>query len=132
MYKPAAEKAMDYKQEINRMKKHREKFLPALNEVLANHMDIRRSGTPAEISESPYIFIILELIDIEMLDPEAFVVTMQRSSIETVYQNGLYPLTAAGESFMQENFNAKKKMLQKSVIIITICILFFLLIWRIM
>ena len=123
----------NYKKEINKMKKHRGKYPPAIQEVLSNHTDIQKTGVSAEISSSPNIFVILELIDIGMLAPEAFTVSMDRSSIKAVFQNKLYPLTSLGYNFLQETLKTKRKHIIQRVdisilvilIIIIICIVFY-------
>ena len=89
---------MDYKRELNKMKKHRRLYHPALRRMMALYKGTSRPEFPVEISDFNEMIIILELIDVGYLDEEAFIITRRFGDITGLAYTGDYPFTESGES----------------------------------
>lgn len=89
---------MNYKRELQKIERHRTRYYPAMKFI----MDLRAGGAdlPVDITDSGETFILLELLDIGYIDPDALVVQRGISSITHVYYTGRYPLTPAGEAML--------------------------------
>jgi hypothetical protein len=93
----------DYKKEMTAMKRHRTSYAPTLKA-----MERRYRGTPAEnlplnLTDEVDITVILELLDIGYLDPDAFVVTKKFGHIERVSYIGQDPLADRGRALLRDS-----------------------------
>ncbi len=94
---------MDLKREMNRMKKHREKYGPVLMRLLEVYSEIKPEDFPVDIRDMEDIGIALELLDIGYIHEDALVVKKGFNEITGVYLRDMYPLTEKGDSFLEKS-----------------------------
>lgn len=85
---------MNYKKELKKMIDHRKKYIP----VLKRMMDIyeEKIQENRNITDDPDLLLILELIDLEYLDVNAFLIDKRFGNIENIYYKGRFPFTDFG------------------------------------
>ncbi|MBN1532662.1 MAG: hypothetical protein JXA20_08375 [Spirochaetes bacterium] len=87
---------MDYKDQLRKMKKHRKRYFPVVERLLAIHGETGGDRVRHEITDIDDMVIILELLDLGYLDADSFIVVRSFDDVSRIYYNGRYPLTAAG------------------------------------
>lgn len=90
---------MDYKKELDKIRKHRKSYFPAVSMLMDLHDDAGRHDAAIELINDRRALVILELIDIGYLDENALIVRRRFDDIVSIVYNGRYPLTDAGERF---------------------------------
>lgn len=111
---------VNYKQELSKLKNHREKYFPVMTGLVRMYDTLKDSDFPVEIINAEEMMFILELIDIGYLDAEAFVIKKDFGDITGLFYNGEYPLTESGEYTYKE-----KRLKNNSIFIILILTLIF-------
>ena len=94
---------MDYKEELNKLKKHRKQYHPVMAGIMDMHDHLNQAEFPIIITALKEMLIICELLDIGYLDPNALIVKKKFDDITGVLYNGEYPLTEKGELFFIQN-----------------------------
>ena len=89
---------MDYRNELKKMKKHRRRYRPAVEALMRMYHSFPAGGEPIDLNGREDLTVMLELIDIGYLDPDAFNITTRFGDIASVRYNGRYPLTPSGEA----------------------------------
>ncbi len=90
---------MNYRRELRKYGKHRKKYRPVMSMLLNLHDAAGRAEVPVIITGQNDMLIILELIDIGYLDPEALIVKKKFGDIAGVAYNGMFPFTEKGTAF---------------------------------
>jgi hypothetical protein len=90
---------MNYRSELKKYKKHRKKFHPVMSMLLNFHDTAGNADVPIMVADQNEMLIILELIDIGYLDPEALIVKKRFGDIAAVAYNGKFPFTEEGTVF---------------------------------
>ncbi len=88
---------MNLKREMDKLKKHRQKYFPVIRYLLEVHGGDGDFSFPMEIEDASDKFVILELLDLGYLDKNAFFIKKDFIEITGVYFRGDYPLTKSGE-----------------------------------
>jgi len=91
---------MNYKYELKKYKKHRKKYLPVVAKLLDMHTALHDDDFPVTIADTNVMLVILELLDIGYLDPDALIIKKKFESIAGLIYNGKYPLTKKGDVFL--------------------------------
>jgi hypothetical protein len=87
---------MNYRSELRKYKKQRKKYRPVMSMLLDLHDTAGPADVPIAIADQKDMLIILELIDIGYLDPEALIVKKKFGDIAGVAYNGKFPFTEKG------------------------------------
>jgi len=112
---------MDYKKEMKRLEKGREKYFPVMDAL----MDMKLPGDgPSQITDPEMMRVVLELLDIGYLDPDAFVVNKKFSEIRGLFFRGGNPITAEGWKEYKRNYITKRTGLRRRLFLLAF--LFFL------
>lgn len=106
---------MNYTREIGKLIAHRKRYYPVMVWLLGLHTGVRTENLPREITENDMMLTGLELLDIEYLDPEAFVVKKAFGDIRNFYYIGGYPFTAKGAAYMEEE-GRRRRLLRVKII----------------
>ena len=93
---------MNYKNELKKYKKHRKKFFPVAAKLLDMHTSLHDDDFPVTIADTNVMLVMLELLDIGYLDPNAFIIKKKFESIAGLNYNGKYPLTKKGDVFLHQ------------------------------
>jgi hypothetical protein len=93
---------MNYKDELRKMKKHRDKYFPVMKNLLMLHDEIKENPGQYEFTDFNEMIIILELLDLGYLNKETFIVVKFLDDVTRILYNGRYPLTAAGFAVLGE------------------------------
>ena len=96
---------MDYRREIRELIAHRRTYFPVLARLLALKGGTPPNRFPLDLLADRDLVTILELLDIEYLDPEVFIVKKAFGEIRGLYYPGGHPFTAKGMAF----FNGEKR-----------------------
>lgn len=99
----------DYRKEIKKLKKHRERYRPAMAMILRLYRTAKPSEFPIELIDHEKVLTILELIDVGYLAEDAFIIRRRFNSIASLRYGGAHPFTEGGEMFFygNQNFIAK-------------------------
>ena len=120
---------MNYKNEIKKMSKHREKYFPVMNRLLKIHKNFADNSPPVHITNGDEMRIILELIDIGYINIDAFIIKREFEDITDLIYNGERPLTDEGYAVLrQSQLIIRKKFLIVFIIIILSAILLLIII----
>ncbi len=98
---------MNFKQELREMQKHRELYFPAMNRLLGLKND--DPGGRKDITLGGDMMILLELLDIGYLNPEAFYIKRTFGEINNLYYLGGYPFTESGEAYFHLNLMKRRR-----------------------
>ncbi len=108
-----------YRSEMKKMKQNRKKYLPAVISI----MDLYKKNlkTNIEITEQQSLCTLVELVDIGYLDGKVVVIKKYFDDIEKIIYTGGYPLTPAGEKFLDRELKnkEKKELLVRIIILLT-------------
>ncbi|TFH39825.1 MAG: hypothetical protein E4G96_08660 [Chrysiogenales bacterium] len=94
---------MNYKHELKRLGKRRKRYLPVMSGLLDMYEKKDRFDFPVELIDTPDILLLLELMDIEYFDPEAFTIRRRFGDIVSLHYLGTQPFTESGHSFFQQH-----------------------------
>jgi len=94
---------MNYNAEMNKMKKHRKEYFPVVSRLVDLYNDTPMEEFPVEVGDAHSIGIILELIDIGYIDPDAVIIVKRFNEIYSLSYNGNFPLTEKGSAYLEEN-----------------------------
>lgn len=94
---------VDYKKEIQKLKKHRKRYRPAMSMLLDLYNNAKPSELPVELIDSEKVLILLELIDVGYLDEDALIIRRRFNSIASLRYDGAYPFTDSGDMFFRNN-----------------------------
>ncbi len=94
---------MDYAKELKRLGMRRRGYLPVLASLLELRDGTSAAELPLELIDRGDILTILELMDIDYLDPEAFTARRRFGDIVSLLYNGGPPLSDRGLAFMKEH-----------------------------
>ncbi|MBN2080104.1 MAG: hypothetical protein JW838_14140 [Spirochaetes bacterium] len=94
---------MDYAKELKRLGKRRKSYIPVLASILEMRNVTAAANLPLELIDRDDALTILELMDIDYLDPEAFTARRRFGDIVSLLYNGGPPLSDRGLAFMKEH-----------------------------
>lgn len=100
---------MNYKKELNKLRKHRKQYRPVMAILLNLHDQSNSSDFPVELIDKKEILIILELLDIGYLDENALIVKRRFGDVTGLSYAGEYPFTESGDFFFQQSGGAIKR-----------------------
>lgn len=103
---------MNYKKELNKLRKHRMQYRPAMAMLMNMHDQSNSSDFPVELIDKKEVLIILELLDIGYLDENALIVKRRFGDITGLSYTGEYPFTESGDFFFQQSRGAVKRMIR--------------------
>lgn len=95
--------------EMKRMKDHRTCYFPVLRRMTELYALTSDGQLPVDLRDDRDLLIILELIDLEYLNHEAFNVYKRFGTIEDIKFNGLEPLTETGRFVLRSHDRDKRK-----------------------
>ncbi len=99
---------MDLDREMKKMKKHREKYGPAMVRLMEIIVNTDTADFPLDIRDMKDIGIVLELVDIEYIRNDALVIKKAFNNITGVYLKETCPLTDRGTAFLEESKYRKR------------------------
>jgi len=91
-----------YRREMKRLRAHRRRYYPAMDMLMGLHSTAGDGNTPVDITDTPELPVILELLDIGYIDTDALVIHKAFGTIERCLYNGRYPLTGNGFYFFKK------------------------------
>jgi hypothetical protein len=94
---------------------HRRTYYPVLARLLALKAGTPASRLPLDLLADGDLITALELLDIEYLDPEVFVVKKAFGEIRGFYYLGGHPFTAKGMAFFEEE-RRRRRMLRAAAL----------------
>ncbi len=113
---------MDYKKEMKRLEKAREKYFPVIGALL--DMTTHDGGRPLAIDDPDIMRTVLELIDIGYLDPDAFIINKRFGEIRGLYFRGGAVLTGAGlAEYERDHERRRKVMLRRLIVAVSVVLL---------
>ena len=114
--------------ELKRIKDHRTSYFPVLRRMMELYVSTSAGQLPVNLNDDRDVLIILELIDLEYLNHEAFNVSKRFGTIEDISFNGLEPLTETGKFVLRNHDRDKKKRVFISIgaLLFIIMVVFFL------
>ncbi len=104
---------MNYKKELNRLKKHRKRYRPVMAMLMKMHDQSDSSGFPAELIDRKEVLLILELLDIGYLDENTLIVKRRFGNVTGLSYTGEYPFTEKGDFFYRQSEGALKRSITK-------------------
>ncbi|MFC1669254.1 hypothetical protein ACFL20_02610 [Spirochaetota bacterium] len=119
---------MNYKDELRKISKHRERYFPVMLSLLRTHDNFTDNNSPVPISKAEEMAIILELIDIGYINIDAFIIKREFEDVTGIIYNGENPLTNEGYTVFRQRQFVKKKNLILTVSITIILIILLLVI----
>jgi len=100
---------MNYKKELNKLRKHRKQYRPIMAMLMKMHTQSDFSDFPVELIDNKEILIILELLDIGYLDENSLIVKRRFDYITGLSYTGEYPFTDSGDFFYQQGRSSIKR-----------------------
>lgn len=110
------------------MMDHRKKYAPVMRRMISLYKE--RLKESRNITDDPDLLIILELIDLEYLNPEAFGIDKRFGNIENVFYNGKDPVTAEGCKVFTGNKIKIKPVYMSIALVIALFIIIFVFLLR--
>ncbi len=104
---------------MKKLMKRREQYYPAFEFLLDLYNRRGEFNFPLKIDEADRVALILELIDIDYLDKNAFIVKKTRNIIDALYFNGGYPLTEQGLLLERAHLHVRRGRYIKVIIFLT-------------
>lgn len=90
---------MNFRTELKKLQKHREKYYPVLCTLASLHSDA--AAGPLDLTNHADVILVLEMLDTEYLRHEAFVVRSRFGTISQVQLVGPDPLSVKGKEFLR-------------------------------
>ena len=94
---------IDYAKELKRLGERRKAYLPVLASLIEMHGATGAGELPMELIDRGDVLTILELMDIEYLDPRAFTARRRFGDIVSLLYNGGHPLSGRGMDFIRRH-----------------------------
>lgn len=112
---------MDYKKEMKMLEHGRERYFPVIDALL--DMKTADGSHPLSIDDPEMMRTVLELIDIEYFDPDAFIINKRFGEVRGLYFKGGPVLTENGWMQYKIHHNAqRKKQLRRLFIMFSVII----------
>jgi len=89
----------DFKKKLKALKNHRNNYYDQIVKVLNLYDNYNNKAI--EVTDVDLKSYIVELVDLQYLDFEAFNIVWKRNNVEVIFYNGNYPLTEKGISFLK-------------------------------
>ncbi len=112
---------MDYKKEMKMLEKGRERYFPVIDALL--DMKTSDGSHPLPIDDPDMMRIVLELIDIEYFDPDAFIINKRFGEVRGLYFKGGPVLTADGWKQYKIHHGQQRRKQVRRLFVILVSIL---------